>query len=262
MRTSISALKLFKACRRAYQLKYVEGLEPVQTPEALETGRNYHKKIEDVCNGCLDTSDLSRESAMALAYQKYIQPQFHVKTVEEWVEYDLGDGNTLVGRIDARTENNALVEHKTTSQDIGEEYEYDLQWDEQLLAYMLMTGARQMYYTIIKKPTIRQKKNETEQEFFDRMVSWYDEDTESKIRVLFVFRTDDEVEAFRRELQETVSELANVKAYYKNTAYCNKFGRRCEYAPVCLYYDPDQEYVEFTRREKKNAVDETERTEF
>lgn len=260
MRISISSVRLFKACRQAYKLRYVEGLIPVQTADALQTGINYHKKIEDVCNGCLDVSDLSKESAMAMAYEKYVMPKFKVKAVEEWLEYDL-DGNTLVGRIDARTENGILVEHKTTSQDIDEGYEYDLQWDEQILAYMLMTGSRQMYYTVIKKPTIRLKKNESEQEFFDRMVEWYDEDTDSKIRVLNIMRTDDEIDEFREELLGAVQEVQNVKTYYKNTAYCNKWGRRCEYASVCLNYDPKQEYVEFTRR-KENATNEIRRAEF
>lgn len=252
MKSSISALKLFKACRRAYELKHIEGLTPVVTAEALQTGRTYHQKIEDLYNGVLDTSDLSKESAMATAYRKYIYPNFPVKAVEEWVECKLEHGHSLIGRVDGRTEDNIIVEHKTASGDIGDEYEFNLQWDEQILAYMLITGSRKIYYTICKKPTIRQKKGESEEEFFDRMCAWYDEDTESKIRFFPIIRTDDEVKEFEKDLVALMDEVeaAGGRTLYRNPLYCNCWGRRCEYSSICLNYDKNQEYVEFERREK------------
>ena len=65
---SISRVKLFKACRRAYELKYIEGLEPVSEAESLTIGKSYHSKLEDLYkNGDFDASDLSKESAMATA---------------------------------------------------------------------------------------------------------------------------------------------------------------------------------------------------
>lgn len=243
---SISRIKLFKSCRRAYQLKYIEGLTPVKTAEALETGLGYHEKLEELYrNGRVDIVNHSKEEAMAVAYAKYIYPQFKVKTVEEWVQYQL-PMDTLIGRVDGIAEDGRLVEHKTTSGDVGAEYEYNLRWDEQVLAYMLCTGAREMYYTVCRKPTIRQKKDETDEEFFRRMVAWYDEDTDSKIRVLLVTRTDEEVEEFRRELEEMAREM-RTRHYYRNPSYCRAWGRQCEYASVCLHYDPEQEYVEFIK---------------
>ena len=254
MRISISGLKLFKACRRAYELRYIEGLYPVATPTALTVGGSYHEKIEELYKtGELDTSDLSKESAMAVAYQKYVYPKFTVKAVEEWFEKPLLTGDTLIGRLDGLAEDGSIVEHKTTSGEITEEYEFNLQWDEQILAYMLATGSRKVWYTVCRKPTIRQKKGESEQEFFDRMVSWYDEDTESKIRVLEIERTDEEVEDFGRDLCKMVEEINSAQAsqnYYRNTMHCTCWGRRCDYSPVCLHYDPEQEYVEFDRRER------------
>lgn len=253
MRISISNLKLFKACRKAWRFKYVEGLVPVQKAEALETGSTYHGKIEDIYKfGYCDVSDNSKESAMALAYEKYIYPNFKVNAVEDWFEYPLENGNVLVGRVDGIAEDGYLVEHKTTSLDITDQYEYDLQWDEQVLAYMLANNTRKMWYTVIKKPTIRQKKNETEEEFFDRMCKWYDEETESKIRFFEVTRTDEEIENFRKEL-ETITDIVETAEHddrfiYRNPLYCNCWGRRCEYSSICLNYKPDEEYIEFERR--------------
>ena len=251
---SISSLKLFKACRQAWRFKYIEGLEPVRPADALIVGSNYHSKLEDIYNkGYCDVSDNSRESAMALAYEKYIYPRFKVTSAEEWIEYPLGNGNRLVGRVDGIAEDGHLVEHKTTSMNITDEYEYELQWDEQVLAYMLATGTRKMWYTVIKKPTIRQKKNESDEDFFIRMCQWYDDDTSSKVKVFEISRTDDEISEFEKQLKSMVrimkrAENSKNEPLYRNPLYCKCWGKRCEYSSICLNYDPTKEYIEFTKR--------------
>ena len=256
LRVSVSSLKCFKSCRRMYWLKYTEGLEPVQKPEAIETGANYHKKIEEIYkNGYCTVDDNSKESAMALAYEKFIYPQFKMKSVEDWFEYDVGNDIVLVGRTDGISEDGCLVEHKTTSSEL-EEYEFGLQWDEQILAYMLAKGMRKIYYTIIRKPTIRQKKNESDEEFFDRMCQWYNEDTDKKIKVIEIVRTDEEVERFKNDLMVACDDIIKngeiEDRCYKNTMNCTKWGRMCDYAPVCLNYDRSQTYVEFMKKERNH----------
>ena len=154
--------------------------------------------------------------------------------------------------MDGITEDGDLVEHKTTSLD-PLEYEFNLQWDEQLLAYMLMTGARKVWYTVCRKPTIRQKKNESEEEFFNRMVEWYDEDMDSKIKLISVERTDADIAKFVEEyknIRDDISLAYRYNDFYRNTCHCNSWGRRCEYSSVCLNYDPNQNYVEFTKKEE------------
>ena len=255
MRISVSRLKLFEACRMAYKFKYIEKLEPVVKADALQLGSNYHSKIEDIYNnGYCTIDDYSRESAMALAYEKYVYPKFKVKAVEEWFEFPVGE-NVLVGRVDGVAEDGCLVEHKTTGETSLDKYEYDLQWDEQILAYMLAYGVREMWYTIVRKPTIRQTKNETDEDFFDRMCKWYDEDTDNKIKVLKVVRTDEEVEDFKKHLNVLAGIIENAELedtyLYRNTSHCNCWGRRCEYSSICLNYDPNESYVEFTKGEQK-----------
>lgn len=247
---SISRIKLFKACRRAYELKYIEGLEPVEKAESLQTGLSYHALLEQLYKEGEFEEGITKEHAMATAYQKYIYPKFRVKSAEDWFEYMLPNGDKLVGRTDGITEDGVLVEHKSTSGEITEEYEFNLQWDEQILAYMLATGTRKVWYTVCRKPTIRQKKGETEEEFFERMVAWYDTDTDSKIRLLCIHRTNEEVNAFALDLRKTIYEINHATFFYRNCLHCNKWGRRCEYSSVCLSYDPEQEYVEFERRER------------
>ena len=259
MEISISGIKLFKACRRAYFFKYIENLVPIEKFEALEVGKNYHKRLEALYNGEELEQDFSKESAMVEAYKKYIYPHFKVKSAENKFEYDLGNEHILHGITDGLTEDGFLVEHKTKGSEITEQYEYDLMWDEQILAYMLATNTRKVFYTVIRKPTIRIKKNETEEEFYQRMIDWYDEDTESKIRLLEIERTDDEVEQFKKNLDSIMLEMDITEnqnkysqvisdPYYRNTCHCNMYGRRCEYSGICLHYDSNNEYVEFERR--------------
>ncbi len=258
MKVSVSALKTFKACKKSFEFRYIEHLTPVQKSDALVTGSNYHNLLEVLYNtgGIYPVEeDYSKEMAMAKAYEKYIYPKFKVTSVETWMSAELCEGIELIGRLDGLSEDGCIVEHKTVSSEITEEYEYDLMWDEQLLAYMYMMGTRKAYYTVCRKPTIRQKKNETDEEFFNRMVEWYDEDTDSKIRLINVVRTDDDVDRFIKDAKITAKEMKRVydepsETVTRNTLHCFKWGKRCEYAPICLEYNPEQEYVEFIKEEK------------
>lgn len=250
MKISVSQLKSFKACRRAWWLKYVEGVEPVKKADALEIGTNYHAKLEALYNDeDIPQNEYTKESAMAWSYIRYIYPKIHIVKPEEWLEKELSSGDFLIGKIDGWDRDGCVVEHKTTSRDIGPEYEYNLQWDEQVLAYMYLTDRRLIHYTVCKKPTIRQKKNETDEEFYYRMLEWYEEDTDSKIRTFDVIRTDDEVNAWAAELIRMLPEIKGCQNCYKNTAHCMAFGRMCEYQSICLNYDPNQDYIDFQKRE-------------
>lgn len=249
---SISGIKCFKGCRREYELKYIEGLTPTEKSDALQTGSNYHEKLQELNEtGSFDNSDMSKESAMATAYKKYIYPNFIVKEAEKWYQRPINQAYDLIGRVDGITLDGELVEHKSTGQEITEAYEYNLQWDEQILAYMWLSEARKVWYTVCRKPTIRQKRGESDEEFFQRMIEWYDIDTDSKIRLLEITRTEEEVNAFADDLKRITKEIANCEYYYRNTAHCNCWGRRCEYSSICLNYNPNQEYVEFKRKERK-----------
>lgn len=251
MKCSISRAKLFKSCRRAYYFKYHEKLIPVERAEALETGSSYHELLEWInIHGSFDgiEEDYSKEQAMASAYLKYIYPHFKVKSVEEWKEKPIGS-HVLIGRLDGVAEDGCIVEHKTTGMEITEQYEYNLLWDEQILAYMYLTGARKVYYTVCRKPTIRQKKDESDEEFYQRMVEWYDVDTDSKIRLLIVERTDEEVQEFADSFKALCDEMESTKNFYRCTNHCSAWGRRCEYSSICLNYDPSQQYIEFTKKE-------------
>lgn len=261
MKLSASKIKCYKSCKRAYFFKYIEELVPVQDAEPLVAGKTYHSMIENLykTGGVeVDVENNPKISAMAAAYEKYIYPQFKVKAAEEWFEYNLTDNVQLVGRFDGIAEDGLVVEHKTTSADVDDEYIYNLQWDEQILTYMLVSGKNEMYYTVCKKPTIRQKQNETAEEYYERCCAWYAEDTDKKIRIIKVTRSEKEVKAYKTALKYIAKDMQKDEkskkpkeyTFYRNCSNCTAYGRKCEYASICLDYDPKLEYVEFKKKEQ------------
>ena len=252
MELSISRIKTFKACRRLYQLKYIEHIEPTTYPEALEIGKSYHAMIDAYNKGEEVPETMTKESAMFCAYKKYIAPNFKVTASEHQMGRRLSTGDKLIGITDGIAEDGCLVEHKTTGGDITEQYEYNLQWDEQILAYMFLSGKREMWYTICKKPTIRQKQNETDEEFYHRMLEWYDDETETKIRLLKIERTDEDIEQFETALTKMCVEMRDAGIsgnYYRNVCHCQVWGGRCEYSPICLNNDLSGEFVGFIKNQ-------------
>ena len=254
MRTSNSAIQTFKACRRLYELKYKYGLEPVQTADALSRGIKYHELVEGLLVGqCkLDECDDPKIRAMATAFQKYVLPEIKASATEEWFTYRTKSGHEIVGRIDGRTASHEIVEHKTTSSSVDGSYFEKLEFDEQIPTYMLAYGSNWIWYTVCQTPTIRQKKNEGDEEFFLRCLEWFDDDTEHKISVVKLYRDDEGLKKFAEEQDAIVSEMEHCKLFYRNPGNCSKWGRMCEYASVCMSYDPDKEYIQFKRRENRN----------
>ena len=253
MIVSQSQVRCYKACRRLYYLQYVEGLVYNKEIEPLEQGKSYHEKIEQLYkNGYFDQTD-PKIDAMAFAYEKYIYPKFNVRNVESSFEYKLNDKHSLIGRVDGIADDGCLVEHKTTSNEVGDEYLYNLQWDEQILAYMLANNVNEIYYTICKKPTIRQKANESDEDYFNRCCQWYAEDTDSKIGMFKITRSKEEIERYKKTLIDTIDEMEKCELFYNNTSNCTSYGRRCPFASICLDYDPEMEYIDFSKtKERRN----------
>lgn len=260
MKLSASKIKCYKSCKRAYFFKYIEELVPVQDAEPLVAGKTYHSMIENLykTGGVeVDVENNPKISAMAKAYEKYIYPKFSVVETEKEFEFNFSEDISLVGRFDGIAEDGCVVEHKTTSADVDDEYVYNLQWDEQILTYMLVSGRNEMYYTVCKKPTIRQKQNETAEEYYERCCAWYAEDTDKKIRVIKVTRNEKEVKAYKTALKYIAKDMQKDEkskkpkeyTFYRNCSNCTAYGRKCEYASICLDYDPKLEYVEFKKKE-------------
>lgn len=270
MKISHSQLQCFKQCRRLYQLSYVEGLRSIYKAEPLVRGIAYHDYVDEIHKaGLLPPMPLDgglKPWIMAKAYythiyksHKYFNSMEEFKETEVWFNYAIPKTlHEIVGRLDGIKNLDVyddgvkiLLEHKTYSSTIGEDYLYQLQFDEQVLMYMMVTGARYMYYTVCRPPTIRQHKNESDVDYVYRCEQWYAKDTSQKITVTFISRTNEEIEDFQAELIRTLDDIEFCNLFYRNTSHCQKWGRFCEYASICMNYSPDTQYVGFERTGKK-----------
>lgn len=251
MKLSNSGIQCFKSCRRAYELRYIEGVYPQTSPDVLERGANYHEQLERLLkDGEVQLSINPKVDAMVMAFQKYVLPKLgKVEAVEEWFEKPVGE-HTIIGRCDGRLSDGKILEHKTTSANLDEAYIAGLQNDEQILTYMWAYGVNDILYTVCKTPTIRLKQNESEEDFRQRCLEWYSEDTEQKIGTINVYRSPEEIAEFEESLKLMVDEIEHCHNYYRVPSHCMKWGRPCEYASICRNYDPQMEYVGFERRER------------
>lgn len=263
MRTSYSAIQTFKACRRLYELKYINGLELIRQSDSINRGVQYHELVENILSGGtysyhFSDCDDPKVKAMATAFHMYVAPKLNVKDVEKWFRYWTQSGHLIVGRLDGKTTNNEVVEHKTISGLIDGDYFARLEMDEQIPTYMLATKSNSVLYTACSTPTIRQKKNESDEGFYLRCLDWFEDDTEKKIACVKIVRDDGMLKTFAKEQDAIVSEMANCKLFYRNPSNCTKWGRMCEYAPVCMNYDPTKDYIQFKRRENHEKAGKAE----
>lgn len=250
-RLSASKLKTFKACRRKYELSYIEDLRPIQKEEALEIGSDYHSSIEKILkNEPLEFDLISANDAkiyaMSKAFEKYIKPNLpNIVETETKFEFDIGNNNTINGIIDAICEDGTIVEHKSSGAALDEKYIDRLNWDDQVPIYMLATNTTKCLYTVCQKPTIRQKQNETLEEFAKRCEEWYETDTDKKVGTFVVVRTPLELEEKLEELKIMCNEIKTTKNFYRNSNCCSIMG--CPYSSICLNYDPSIEPIGFEK---------------
>ena len=221
MKTSNSAIQTFKACRRLYELKYIHGLEPVQTAAPLSRGTSYHEGVEHVLkdwaeNDCVPFSGLEIDDpkirAMVYAFSKTVVPWLsdrgiRIGAVEQWFEYSTKSGHKIIGRVDGITTDHSVIEHKSTSGAIDGSYFQRLEFDEQIPTYMLACNTDRVYYTVCSAPTIRQRKGEPETAYFERCVEWYNDMPESKIAVVELYRPQEVLNKFADDQDAIITDM-------------------------------------------------------
>jgi hypothetical protein len=231
-------------------------LKPKVEPEAFAIGSSYHKNVEEILKGN-QTQDADIPGVMAYQFKNRIMPLLpKVVAVEQEFNVVIGRGKRLVGKIDAICEDGTPIEHKTTSDTIDEKYIYRLNWDDQVPNYLLAlslqrkTIVNKVIYTVVKKPTIRLKQNETPEEYLERCKLWYEDDTEHKVATFPVTRSKDELAARQAEIIALSKEMKSCKNFYRNPSHCSIMG--CPYASICLSYTPETGAIDFVKKERQH----------
>lgn len=178
----------FNACHRAYKIAYCDLVRPVNDSDALTFGTQFHRLLEKywkrelVNAGDFETEDPYRRETLKALFDGYC---------DKWLQGDLDTydvvcseiefaaplmnpetGATsktweLAGKIDAMakvkaTGKHVIIEHKTTSQDIGPGSDYwkKIPIDGQVSGYYvgaqsLGYEAENCVYDVIRKPTMK-----------------------------------------------------------------------------------------------------------
>ena len=236
----------FKKCPRRYELEYIYDLKPITTDEALSTGTSYHANVEKILRGeDFDHSGLT--GLMAEVFKNYIPwGDWNASPEVEFCKR-ISHGIYIKGKMDAVTFEGLPVEHKTTGQSDMSKYIYHLAYDDQITTYMLAAGKTKAIYTVIQKPTIRQKQDETEEGYLERCRAWY---TPDKITQQIITRTPKELAQKKEEIEYIAKEIRHKKMFWRNPNTCALTS--CAYASICLNYQPGMQLIGFKKKERRN----------
>jgi hypothetical protein len=240
---SYSGIRQFCNCRRAYKLRYHDNLTSIHEPEALTFGKAWHEILESYyrCGASMRYKVLNNtfdESLILIAMKHGYAKQFNDEGFKLNNRRAMR-GVRFRGVIDLVIERDDgiwIMEHKTAASIDGayiDKLWHDLQIMLYAYAYQEMTGkkVRGVIYNVAKKSRIRQRQNETEEQFQDRLIEVYqDKSMYHREEILCDERRLKEVQG---ELWDICKEIKKAKNLYKNRAQCFMYNRECEYFKIC-----------------------------
>jgi RecB family exonuclease len=266
-----SSLKTFRACQRLYRLRYVEGWRTRETPEPLHFGTLLHAGLEawwshlgdDRLPAALDAIAheqdpwlRARAEVMLLAYnERWRREDLEVLGVEVQFQAPLVNPHTgrqartlvLGGKIDAvvRTPDGRvlIVEHKSTGEDPspGSTYRLRLRMDPQISLYFdgaaaLGWDAAGCLYDVLVKPRIRPGKTETPDQFRERLIDTISSAPDAYLQRFEVARLARDLDEAREDVWQVAALVRNSRregVAPRNADSCIRYGRPCEFLPVC-----------------------------
>ena len=292
-----SARNKFAACHRAYQLFYVQGKRTVIPSDALGFGTAMHSLLEGVWGGsssmakgegvgvpAFNTGYPYRDMPLKALYEgyldrweRYYDERFERVAAEVYFEAPLMNPETggisktwmLAGKIDAIAREKSsgklyIIEHKTTSQDIGPGSDYwrRLAIDGQVSGYYVGAQANgydveNCLYDVIRKPTIKPYKatpedkrkynkdgslSKTCREFDETPEEWYHrleldiiQRPDYYYARVEVARSADDLTDYLFDMWAVGREIADAQRlgrFSRNPQNCQSYGK-CEFFDVC-----------------------------
>ncbi len=276
-----SRINRFKNCRRKAYYRDVKRLVPRIKSEALSMGSAVHKgletgRVEDALTEFDGIYPNDQKEADKLEINKTIVRAIlegYFDYYGDWdgkfmseMEFDIPIINPatdaksrtfrLGGKVDGlleTEEGNWLVEYKTAGS-VNKTYVERLALDTQVTTYIygvqrqLGITIDGIIYRILRKPSIRQRKDETLLQYRDRLIQDYKDRPEFYFYGESLYRSQEDIIEFERELWSITQDMLKCRReglWYKNTSRCSEWGG-CEYMPLCLQ-EEDAEILFETR---------------
>jgi len=267
-----SMLRMFCNCRRAYYWRYVHQLVPAVRDPGLSFGSLIHECLEQWHRGdglpvvlehidqaCAtrrqdpvvhQTWHLARAMMTGYTARYPTAEDFEVVELEKVFEGQIVDSHTgscspdfvLAGKVDGivrQAGEHHLIEHKTASS-ISGGYLERLWTDFQVNLYTLyaretlgipITG---VIYNILVKARLRQGQHEPDASFQQRLETKFSDPAMFHRERLYISR--DQLDTVRSELWELTRQFTDARdrgVFSMNTDSCWRYGRTCEYLPLC-----------------------------
>lgn len=236
-----SEMRLLLACPRKWHHAHVSRRVPRAESEALTRGRAVHEYLAHWWAGesaiALPEDPIARACCIGYgAYWGSPPAALSIQVEHPW-KAALGSVE-CAGTLDALMVldgEDVIVEHKTTSQDITPGSMYWRQvvtTDAQVSMYRAAFPGAKIVYDVIRKPALRQKQNETADQFVARCIEAMAKEPERYFQRATVVRLESEDEAFARDVV-SIDRLRRGKDHPRNPASCFAYGTRCGYFDTC-----------------------------
>lgn len=208
-------------------------------------------------------------------YGKFIREHEHLKE-EVPFEYNLDAETVIVGKIDNLLRSNKTKqmfthELKSTSY-ITVEYVRAIQTDAQSALYHLVLNAKPelaglkkgqkmsgIIYDVARKPSIRQTKKETRQQFLARLVEWYELiDGQQRFHMESIKQPLISAESLLNTYTKATNELrqsTKIEDYYQNFGHCVNDWGFCEHYGLC-HRGESEDSVTYRTRERFKVQDD------
>jgi hypothetical protein len=205
------------------------------------------------------------QGLLSAYYDKYVvedRKNWEILVVERPFSVPLDGGWTADGKFDVLFRNKKtgkiyVLEHKTTSM-LSEDYVGRLPLDDQIHQYAFgakhFTGEKiaGVVYNVVQKSRLRQKKNESFEEFCKRVEDDYSTDPGRYFWRGTLMIPTWSMKRFKEQLAVSVQEIESARErgkdyYYLNTNHCFQFGQ-CPFVQLCTSNEAQDALVHFDRR--------------
>lgn len=269
---SHSRINCFKECPKKYQYKYIDKLYPLDDQSAaLSMGKSLHygiehgssdKAIEEMDKNTYYISEQGETDkvivmAMIDAYLKkfpnHSKLEHEVHLIGGLIEQD--DFQMYLDGLEETDEGFWIIETKSTST-LDDNYINKLDYNDQISRYYYFANMivdkplLGIKYRIIKKPRIRQKKDESVVQFRQRLVELLSQD--DNIVELIITRTEDQIESCIKDTIYDMNVIKQTTRFTKNLNSCTMYNKPCPYMNLCRNIE-DAELL-FIRKDDENGT--------
>jgi hypothetical protein len=235
---------------------YIDRLAPFEIPKALSFGRAVHDSLELFYRGAstsecmrlkgLEPEDRVKARAMLLGYfETFKTEDFNVELVEWEFEVPIRNPATerksklfnLRGKIDAlvkRNDSRWILEHKTVSQ-LPQSKQLDFQTI--LYTYACISSGKAVDGVIhnhLIKSQSKPKKNESPQEFEERMIQAYKTgDKFVRFEEQRIYQHIPKILGTVWAVTQQINAAQKANKYIQNFTACHLYQRECDFLPLC-----------------------------